>query len=98
MKDHTFHYLKILRDHRDQLQKKFPISSLALFGSVLRDDFNVNSSDIDVLVEFNGDIGWEFFDLENELSGLMGKKVDLVSKAALKPRFWDYIQKEVCYV
>lgn len=98
MNTKTEYFLQILKNNQESLFKKYPISSLALFGSVLREDFDSESSDIDILVEFNGDIGWEFFDLEAELSNIMGRKVDLVSKAALKPRYWEYIQKEVCYV
>jgi predicted nucleotidyltransferase len=58
--------------------QKYHIHSLAFFGSVLREDFGPHS-DIDVLVEFEpGHIpGFDFFLIEAELSGLMGRKVDL---------------------
>lgn len=51
---------------------------MALFGSVLRDDFTENS-DVDVLVEFNpgARTGLAFFDMQDELSGILGRKVDL---------------------
>lgn len=62
------------------LQKKYPIAKMALFGSVVRDDFDATNSDIDIMVELNGSIGWEFIDLSNELEKLLGKKVDLVSR------------------
>ncbi|NOT00521.1 MAG: nucleotidyltransferase family protein [Phycisphaerales bacterium] len=54
------------------------IRRLALFGSVLRDDFTENS-DVDVLVEFNpgARTGLAFFDMQDELSGILGRKVDL---------------------
>ena len=56
------------------------IRRLALFGSVLRDDFRPNS-DVDVLVEFEpGQTpGLRFFDMEIELSEMLGRKVDLVT-------------------
>jgi predicted nucleotidyltransferase len=54
------------------------IRRLALFGSVLREDFTPDS-DIDVLVEFEPDarVGLRFFGLEDELSEILGRKVDL---------------------
>jgi uncharacterized protein len=54
------------------------IRSLAIFGSVVRDDFGPNS-DIDILVEFEPGYvpGYEFFSIEAELSQLLGRKVDL---------------------
>jgi predicted nucleotidyltransferase len=52
------------------LKKRYPIERLALFGSVTREDFDPQESDIDILVEFNGDIGWEYFDLIWEIQDL----------------------------
>jgi uncharacterized protein len=58
--------------------RRYHIRSLAVFGSVLRDDFRPES-DVDVLVQFEDGHtpGWEFFDLEDELSDLLGRRVDL---------------------
>jgi predicted nucleotidyltransferase len=80
------------------LRKRYPIENLALFGSVTRDDFNPETSDIDILVEFYGEIGWEFFDLESELKKILNREVDLVSKGAIKPHYWEYIQKDLIHV
>lgn len=63
------------------------IRELALFGSVLRDDFGPQS-DIDVLVEFEPDakVGYQrFFHLQDELSLLFGREVDLFTPNSLKP-------------
>ena len=62
------------------------IRSLAFFGSFVRNDFR-SDSDIDVLVEFEPDHipGFEFFLLEDELSALLGRKVDLQTAAFLSP-------------
>jgi predicted nucleotidyltransferase len=70
--------------------RKHHIRRLALFGSVLRDDFT-DESDVDVLVEFEpGHIpGWEFFDMERELSEVLGRKVDLNTEGFLSPYFRD---------
>lgn len=60
--------------------RRHHIRKLAFFGSVLREDFRSNS-DVDVLVEFESGFvpGLEFFALENELSEILGRKVDLNS-------------------
>jgi uncharacterized protein len=64
------------------------IRKLALFGSVLRDDFRPDS-DVDVLVEFEpGHVpGLRFFGLERELSEILGRKVDLNTPSFLSPYF-----------
>lgn len=60
--------------------RRHHIRKLAFFGSVLREDFRSNS-DVDVLVEFESGFvpGLEFFALENKLSEILGRKVDLNS-------------------
>lgn len=77
------------------------IRRLALFGSVLRDDFRPES-DIDVLVEFEpGHVpGLRFFALEQELSRIFGRKVDLNTPGFLSPYFRGRVlaEAEVQYV
>jgi len=66
--------------------RKWKITELSLFGSALRDDFRPDS-DIDLLVSFGSDSEWSLFDharMEQELSGILGRKVDLVSRRALE--------------
>jgi predicted nucleotidyltransferase len=63
------------------------ITELALFGSVLRDDFQPDSSDIDVLVSFAQDAHWTLFDLvdiEEDLQSIFQRKVDLVSRRGIE--------------
>ena len=82
--------LRILRDHRGELDA-YHIRSLALFGSVARDEAGPDS-DVDVLVEF--DVVPSLLLLvriENQLSDLLGVKVDLVMKSSLKPRIRDRV-------
>ena len=70
-----------------ELCRRHHVRELALFGSVLRDDFRADS-DIDMLVEFEPDarIGiFELARLQRELAALFGREVDLVPKAGLKP-------------
>jgi len=67
----TIHYLvnnkttikELLAKHLPDLQKRYPIARMALFGSVTRNDFDLEKSDIDIMVEFNGEVGWEFIEL-----------------------------------
>lgn len=62
------------------------IQELALFGSILRDDFAADS-DLDVLVSFSPTADWSLLDhvrMEKELENLLGRKVDLLSKRALE--------------
>ncbi len=77
------------------------IRRLALFGSVLRDDFGPDS-DVDVLVEFEpGHVpGLRFFALEQELSQMLGRKVDLNTPGFLSPYFRGRVlaEAEVQYV
>jgi len=71
------------------------IRRLSLFGSVLRDDFRPDS-DVDVLVEFEPEarVGWRFFSLEDELSGMLGRKVDLNTPGFLSDYFRDEVLAE----
>ena len=88
----------ILTAHLPELKKKFPISEMALFGSVTRDDFDLKNSDIDILIDFNGRIGIEFCDLVEDLEGLLHRKVDVITKKGLKPRHWEYLKDKLKYV
>jgi predicted nucleotidyltransferase len=68
-----------------ELRRQWPIHSLAIFGSVARNEADTDS-DLDVLVEFERPIPLsEFLALEAELAGLAGRHVDLVTRQALKP-------------
>lgn len=74
--------------------RKWKITELALFGSVLRDDFRPDS-DIDLLVTYAPDARWTFFDLvhmEDELAEIFGRKVDLVDKEGVE-RSENYIRR-----
>ncbi len=86
-----------LHDAIGDLQSRYPIDKLAVFGSATRNDFTPES-DIDIMVEFDGEIGWEFFDLNDELEKLFERKVDLVTREAIKPHYWEYIKNDVQYV
>ena len=75
--------------------RRHHIRRLALFGSVLRDDFGPDS-DVDVLVEFEtGHVpGLAFFDMEAELSQILGRNVDLSTLQFLSRYFRDEVLNE----
>lgn len=81
--------------------RRHHIRKLALFGSVLRDDFRPDS-DVDVLVEFEPGKtpGLAFFGMEIELSEILGRKVDLNTPGLLSKYFRDRVmaEAEVQYV
>ncbi len=81
--------------------RRHHIRKLALFGSVLREDFGPGS-DVDVLVEFEPGFvpGLEFFAMEAELSKILGRKVDLNTPAFLSEHFRDKVlaEAELAYV
>ena len=85
---------KILSQHKASIASKYKIKEISVFGSYVRDE-QKQDSDIDILVEFNSPIGFfEFLELEEYLHQILGVKVDLVSKKALKPRIGAQILKE----
>lgn len=90
--------LLILRAHKAEIQKKYPVASLALFGSFARGE-QKPESDVDLLVEFNGPIGLEVVDLVEYLETLLNvKRVDLVSKKYVKPHYRSYIERDLIHV
>ena len=69
--------------------RKWKVTELSLFGSVLRADFNPDS-DVDVLVTFADDAPWTLLDIVEmieELRGIFGRDVDLVEKEAIRNPF-----------
>lgn len=87
--------IDIPKDRIADFCRRNNIRRLALFGSVLRDDFRPDS-DIDVLVEFEPDahVGLRFFALELELSDILGRKVDLNTPGFLSDYFRDEVLAE----
>ena len=86
-----------LRQVKQQLAEKYHVNSIGLFGSIVRTDFNPES-DIDIMVDFSQPIGIEFIDLADELEKLLDRKVDLVSKAGIRPQYYQAIESDIRYV
>ena len=90
--------IKILKSKKDFLKTKYKVKNIALFGSYVREE-NKPTSDIDILVEFYEPISLlKFIELENYLSNILGTKVDLVVKSALKKNIKKQVFKEMLEV
>ena len=89
--------INCLKENKERLQSKFPLKSIALFGSYARNE-QTEESDIDVLVEFNQSVGFEFIDLLEDLEKLFNHKIDLVSKKGVKDHYLPYIEDDAIYV
>ncbi|HEX4372518.1 MAG TPA: nucleotidyltransferase family protein [Puia sp.] len=88
---------QILSQLKPELQQKYFVNSIGLFGSVVRDDFT-DKSDVDIIVDFSKPIGVEFIDLANYIESKLRKKVDLVSRNGVKPKYFRLIESEIIYV
>lgn len=90
--------LAILAAQLDELRQRFGASSLALFGSVARDQAGPDS-DVDILVEFEGSVGVDqFMGLKLCLEDLLGRPVNLATLETLKPRLRSYVEREAIRV
>ncbi len=88
----------LIKQNKLNLQNEYGVKRIGLFGSYVRKEETADS-DIDILVEIERPTGlFKFMKLENYLSILLGKKVDLVTKKSLKPAIGKRILKEVDYV
>ena len=87
--------IKIPRKELSEFCQQHHIRKLAFFGSVLRDDFTPES-DIDVLVEFEPGLtpGLAFFDMQDELSQMLGHKVDLNTPGFISRYFREQVIRE----
>ena len=86
-----------LKQSKPYLIQQFKVKEIGVFGSYAAGEES-EESDVDILVEFCENIGWEFFDLKEYLEELLDKKVDLVTVRAIKRQLKDTIINEVNYV
>ena len=94
----TLEIKQILKENKDVLADRFKVKEIGIFGSYVRGE-QKKKSDLDILAEFEEPISLiEFVALENYLSELIGRKVDVVMKSALKQRIRKHILREVLYI
>lgn len=91
-------FIKRLREDLPRFQREYSVRSMGLFGSYIKGRQR-KGSDLDILVDFVEVPGmFRFLDLEREISQLLGVRVDLVQKEALKPAIGKRILQEVVTV
>lgn len=86
-----------LRELKPLLAEEYAVKEIGLFGSFANGDASENS-DIDLLVELYQPNGWRFFSLEIYLEKVFGRKIDLVTKNALRERTKKNILNQVNYI
>jgi len=92
------HALELLTRCKPELQARFGVTRLALFGSTVR-DMAVVGSDVDILIAFDGPAtSKRYFGVQFYLEDLLGCPVDLVTEKALRPELRPYIEQERVYV
>jgi predicted nucleotidyltransferase len=79
------------------MAEKYFVNSIGLFGSIVRNDFT-DRSDIDIIVDFSKPVGIEFIDLADYIESKISKRVDLVSRQGIKPKYYHQIESEIIYV
>ena len=90
--------LAILRKDRENLRRRFGVSTVRLFGSVARDEAG-NHSDIDLLVDFDVTPSlFEFLRLKSYLEDLLQSKVDLITETGLKERARSSVERDAIHV
>jgi predicted nucleotidyltransferase len=89
---------KVLQKHREEFREQYGLKEIGIFGSYVKGE-QKEKSDIDMLIELEKPIGFvRFMRLENALSRLLGVRVEMVTKKALKPYIGKRILQEVKYV
>jgi len=86
-----------LKELKPKLYTDYSVKEIGLFGSYSDNTFTENS-DIDLLIELEKPIGWKFFSLQIYLESIFEKKIDLVTKNALKHQIKDIILNQVDYI
>jgi len=91
--------LEILKQAKPDLQKKYGVREIGVFGSYSRNE-QVEGSDVDILVDLADPIGWDVVDLRDDLEHLLGLRVDLVLKGGIDRRrnLMRSISRDVVYV
>jgi hypothetical protein len=94
------HILRFLQDHKIEIEQRFRVAKLGVFGSVARNEIS-EQSDVDVLVEFLPETNnlWEVKDeLRQFISSHVGTDVDICREKYIKPMYRSAILREVIYV
>lgn len=89
--------VEVIRENLPELHSTYKVSKIGVFGSFARGEAK-ETSDVDVLVEFNQRVGlFHFIELQERLSKMLGRKVDMGEPEAIKPMIKDTILQEVIW-
>jgi predicted nucleotidyltransferase len=86
-----------LRSHKPELQRKYPVSRIGVFGSYARGEATENS-DLDIAVDITGPMGLSFVAMANEIENIFGIKVDVVPRRSIKQDYLPYVERDIVYV
>ena len=89
--------LYTLRKHKPELQRRYPVARLGVFGSYARGEAT-EKSDIDIAVEITGPMGLNFVAMADEIEALFGTKTDVVPSRSIKPEYLPFVEKDIVYV
>ena len=89
--------LNLLSQNKHELENKFKVRRMALFGSYARGD-QQSDSDVDILVDIDPSVGLDFVTLAEQIEQLLELPVELVSLRAIKPKKLKYIEQDLIYV
>ena len=93
----TSEVINKLQEIKPHLQQKYAVKRVGLFGS-FADGTYTDNSDVDIMVEFERPVGWQFFTLEKYLEKVFNRKIDLVTFNALKEQIKPFILNQVQYI
>lgn len=92
-----FSILQKLKEIKPVLHEKYGVTELALFGSYSRDE-QTEQSDIDIMFDYEGKMGWKIFDVFYSLDDLFPtKKVQVVSKRGIRPQYFEFVEPDLIY-
>lgn len=86
-----------LKQVKPDLEKKYPITGIGVFGSYARGGADLDS-DIDIVVHINGTMGLSFVAMADEIEAILGIKTDVIPMRSIKPEFLPGIEKDIVYV
>jgi len=87
--------IKIMKEHKEELKKKYKIKEIKIFGSYARGE-QKERSDIDIIVDFEETLTLiELIRLEEEIERILGIKVDLLTEEGISPFIKPYIKEVV---
>jgi predicted nucleotidyltransferase len=86
-----------LKHAKPELERKYPITGIGVFGSYARGHAN-KESDIDIAVDIDGTMGLNFIAMADEIEAILGIKTDVIPMRSIKPEYLPSVEKDIIYV